>query len=109
MEPRQEKKATVIILEQLESALVAYKKDCGKFPTQSEGLKALVEPNGSCQGKSMHWPYFKKFPVDGSGKAFEYLNDGKKIRVGTNEDQIKAGHNLYFECEIESSQCKNSF
>lgn len=102
----QPRKASVIILSQIQSALLDYKKDCGEFPGEGEGLQALVSAHPSCANKKMHFPYLKKFPTDGWGKSFTYLNDGKTISVSTTD---KSGNKIFFDCNITSNQCTNKF
>lgn len=99
IEPKESEAQTKIILSQVKTALVEFRKDCGKFPSKNEGLSALVSPTKSCGGKAMRWPYLNKLPKDGWGKEFEYKSEAQKIRVSASEPT------LYFECEVLSGNC----
>jgi len=68
----------------LESALKLYKLDNFTFPTQAQGLKALISnPSGS---KNWRGPYIEKLPNDPWGNDYQYRypgTKGKKIDVFT--------------------------
>ena len=68
-------KSTYAQIELLGSALDMYRLDAGKYPTTSEGLKALRERPASASV----WtgPYLKKeLPNDAWGKGFVYTSPG---------------------------------
>lgn len=64
-------------IESFASALDLFYLDYGRYPTNSEGLQALVKRPGS----SSHWsgPYLKQanIPVDPWGNPYEYHVPGK--------------------------------
>jgi general secretion pathway protein G len=65
--------AAVTDLSNLETALEAFQANCGRYPTQNEGLAALVEtPNIS------GWlgPYVKFIPDDPWGNSYVYQAPG---------------------------------
>jgi general secretion pathway protein G len=65
-------KTTLVQIEQLGAALESFKLEVGRYPTQAEGLKALVEN----PGKAPNWkgPYLRKkdLPMDAWGNPFYY-------------------------------------
>jgi general secretion pathway protein G len=64
-------------IHELESALDLYRLDLGRYPTQTEGLQALVEkPTGLDRWQG---PYLKqsKVPVDPWGRAYRYRIPGE--------------------------------
>jgi general secretion pathway protein G len=64
-------------INELESALDLYRLDLGRYPTQSEGLQALVEkPAGLDRWQG---PYLKltKVPLDPWGHAYRYRIPGE--------------------------------
>lgn len=58
----------------IEKALDLYRLDVGRFPTNEEGLSALVTKPGSANG--WNGPYLKggSVPVDPWGNAYRYSN-----------------------------------
>ena len=56
------------------TALKLYELDNGKFPTTSEGLKALL----TRQSSAINWngPYLEKEPIDPWGRQYEYKSPG---------------------------------
>jgi general secretion pathway protein G len=52
---------------QLEGAIVRFEEDCGRFPTESGGLSALITPPSSIA----HWrgPYVLHLPKDRWGRS----------------------------------------
>ena len=63
-------------LKNIESALELYYLDTGQYPTQNDGLKALIEAPGSVQG--WHGPYIKRAGgiQDSWGRAYIYKQPG---------------------------------
>lgn len=62
----------------LESALKLYKLDNFTFPTQDQGLNALVQnPTGS---NNWRGPYIERLPEDPWGNAYQYRNPSTKGR-----------------------------
>lgn len=59
---------------QFKSALQLYNRDCGKYPTTSEGLNALVVKTSCPRWK----PYLSDpvIPVDPWGNPYEYFSPG---------------------------------
>jgi general secretion pathway protein G len=90
-------------LRKLRTALMAFEIDNGRFPTQAEGLNALVkQPTGPGASDLQHWhgPYWKAslqdpwdhpyvFQVPGAGGAdFDLSSAGPDGRPGS-EDDVK--------------------
>jgi general secretion pathway protein G len=68
-------KATKIQIETLSASVEAFHLDTGRFPTQLEGLQALVENPETAPIKSWRGPYLKKnkVPADEWGNPFVYV------------------------------------
>ncbi len=65
------------------SALKLYRLDNGQYPTQQQGLKALVQKPSSGPAAS-DWRtggYLPRLPVDPWGRPYQYLNPGIHGRV----------------------------
>ena len=65
------------------SALKLYRLDNGQYPTQQQGLKALVQKPDSGPAAS-DWRtggYLPRLPVDPWGRPYQYLNPGIHGRV----------------------------
>lgn len=63
----------------LEQALELYKLDNGFYPTQSQGLKALVAQPSS-DPIPQNWKsdgYIKRLPTDPWNNSYQYVNPGK--------------------------------
>jgi len=75
-----QQKASKAQIEMLMTSLDAYRLDVGSYPTQQEGLEALVSSTGS-QG----WlgPYLKKtkIPDDPWGHPYIYQNPGQQVEI----------------------------
>lgn len=72
---RSEATAARAQIDALDKSLQAYRIDMGRYPTTSEGLRALVESPGA----DPRWrgPYLKgKVPADPWGHAYEYRIPG---------------------------------
>jgi len=62
----------------LESALDLYRLDNGFYPSQNQGLEALVSPPSTAP-TPQHWKqggYIKRLPLDPWGRAYEFRNPG---------------------------------
>lgn len=57
----------------IETALGAFEVDTGSFPTNEQGLQALVTNPGV---QNWHGPYLQHPPVDPWGNAYVYKNPG---------------------------------
>ena len=82
-------------IRQVESALKFYRLDNYRYPSQSQGLEALVSsPSGSGAGK-WNGPYLDKLPTDPWGIQYQYLNPGthgKQIEIYTlGGDNVEGG------------------
>ncbi|MCK0097192.1 type II secretion system major pseudopilin GspG [Yoonia sp. F2084L] len=68
---------------QLRSALDIFLIETGRYPTEQEGLQALIENNGQIPG----WagPYLRdgNLPTDPWGGPFSYTLDQGQVRVGS--------------------------
>jgi general secretion pathway protein G len=68
-------------LEVFSLALDSYQLDTGDYPSQEQGLKALVEkPNTGTIPKNWNGPYLRKreIPLDPWGRAYGYVKPGKR-------------------------------
>ncbi|MHB8255063.1 MAG: type II secretion system major pseudopilin GspG [Acidiferrobacter sp.] len=67
----------------IESALKLYRLDNGQYPTQQQGLKALVTKpsSGPAAPGWRSGGYLPRVPVDPWGKPYQYLNPGIHGRV----------------------------
>jgi general secretion pathway protein G len=81
-----EKSRTASDIRQIESALKFYRLDNYRYPSQSEGLEALVSaPSGSGAG-SWNGPYLESVPKDAWKEPYKYANPGthgKPVEVFT--------------------------
>jgi general secretion pathway protein G len=82
-------------IRQVESALKFYRLDNYRYPSQSQGLEALVSsPSGSGAGK-WNGPYLEKLPTDPWGIQYQYLKPGthgKQIEIYTlGADNVQGG------------------
>ena len=63
----------------ISSALRFYRLDLGEFPTNEQGLEALMRAPATGSGRSRMgtWkgPYLEKAPIDPWGRAYEYRRD----------------------------------
>jgi general secretion pathway protein G len=76
-------KTAEIQIEQLRAAADMFAIDMNRYPTQAEGLAALVAGDRSAPG--WRGPYLKggKLPVDPWGRAFRYDVRGSEIQIST--------------------------
>jgi len=85
---RSEVTAAKAQVDAFEKALQAYRIDMGRFPTQGEGLRALVE----APGNEPRWrgPYLKgSVPLDPWGTAYQYRYPSSR---GKDYDIVSLGH-----------------
>ena len=62
-----------------ESAIKLFESEYGRFPTDDEGLDALVDPPAKDDGSENDTAYLEKaVPLDEWGSAFFYKNPGEK-------------------------------
>jgi general secretion pathway protein G len=59
----------------LETVLDAFEVDAGRFPSNEEGLGALVQQPNSV--KAWHGPYVKRVPIDPWGNPYVYRYPGQ--------------------------------
>ena len=90
-----EKARTASDIRQIESALKFYRLDNYRYPTQSQGLQALViAPSGS-GGTRWNGPYLEAIPKDAWKQDYRYANPGthgKPVEVFTlGADNIQGG------------------
>jgi general secretion pathway protein G len=83
-------KKVVADLVALESALDMYHLDRNRYPTEQEGLQALVQPNqsGNVSG------YVRRIPKDPWGNNYQYRNPGTHGHIDIfsyGEDGLKGG------------------
>jgi len=63
----------------MQIALDEYKSKVGRFPSNDEGLEALVrQPTGV---ENWGGPYLKKSPLDPWGGAYRYSIEGSKYKI----------------------------
>lgn len=91
-------KAAKVQIESLSSALELFKLDVGRYPSTSEGLKALVQaPSG---GGAWNGPYITKreVPNDPWGRPYNYRSPGQNgpydiFSLGADNQQGGTGEN----------------
>jgi len=74
-------KTTAVQIADIDKALEIYKLDVGRYPTNDEGLAALMKRPGNANG----WagPYLKgdDVPTDAWGRPFRYANQGGSLEI----------------------------
>lgn len=71
------KKAAIVDLKAIGTALDLYRMDNFVYPSTDQGLEALVrKPSGYPEAKNWSEPYLAKTPVDPWGNPYEYTNNG---------------------------------
>ena len=75
----------------IQDALARYEMDCGKYPSQEQGLLALIEQPTTAPVPKKWSKYLegREVPKDGWGKEFEYRNPGTVNTDGY--DLVSAG------------------
>jgi general secretion pathway protein G len=69
-------KTARVQIAEVEQALDLYKLDVGRYPTEAEGLRALVERMGNVNG--WNGPYLKKgLPSDPWNNPYQYKQAGR--------------------------------
>ncbi len=62
----------------IQSAMELYKLDNAQYPTQDQGISALVTaPTSDPQPQNWQGPYLKNTPKDPWGQAYHYHNPGQ--------------------------------
>jgi len=67
----------------IQSALDLYKLDNGTYPTTEQGLQALVT-KPSASPIPQNWKsdgYLQQLPQDPWGSAYQYVNEGEKLKI----------------------------
>ena len=73
------KKAAAADISNIKSALNLFEQDNGRFPTNEEGLAALLSAPGGL--KDWKGPYIERMPVDPWGNAYNYSSPGAHVKV----------------------------
>jgi general secretion pathway protein G len=69
--------ATRVEIQNVVNTLDLYKLEVGRYPTQSEGLQALITaPQGAARWNGPYWKK-KEIPTDAWGTEFRYIVPGK--------------------------------
>lgn len=76
-------RAAQLQIEAFSSALDIYFIDVGRYPTDSEGLGALVQRPGNVQG--WNGPYLRggSVPEDPWGRQYRYVSDGRTFEISS--------------------------
>ena len=76
------RKGAKILMKQLQTALEDYNRTCNVYPTDAEGLDALVKKPASntCKDYDPNG-YLNKVPQDPWQHTFVYLSDGKTYEI----------------------------
>jgi general secretion pathway protein G len=81
-----EKARTASDIRQIESALKFYRLDNYRYPTQSQGLQALITAPSGSEATSWNGPYLETVPKDAWKQDYRYANPGthgKPVEVYT--------------------------
>ncbi|MDG2145895.1 MAG: type II secretion system major pseudopilin GspG [Porticoccaceae bacterium] len=81
-----EKARTASDIRQIESALKFYRLDNYRYPTQSQGLQALITAPSGSEATSWNGPYLEAVPKDAWKQDYRYANPGthgKTVEVYT--------------------------
>jgi general secretion pathway protein G len=65
-------------MRELMSKLEAYRVGAGTYPTQQQGLQALVERPTTAPAPKRWTKQFRELPLDPWGRDFVYLNPGRR-------------------------------
>jgi general secretion pathway protein G len=65
----------------IESSLDLYRLDSGVYPTQAQGLQALVTQPTTAPVPTQWKPYLKHLPIDPWGRPYRYSNPGQHGEV----------------------------
>lgn len=76
-------RAAQLQIEAFSSALDIFFIDVGRYPTQAEGLRALMDPPSGAQ--SWNGPYLRgnSVPLDPWGREYRYSGDGGSFHIVT--------------------------
>ncbi|MHC4778922.1 MAG: type II secretion system protein GspG [Planctomycetota bacterium] len=66
---------------EIRSALDAFKRDIGAYPTEAHGLRALMVNPGGAAAESWMGPYLKEYQVDPWGNPYGYRNQGGSFQL----------------------------
>ncbi len=69
-------KTAGVQVKSFEQALDVFKLDVGRYPSDAEGLRSLLERPGSANG--WNGPYVKELPNDPWGAPYQYKQQGRK-------------------------------
>ena len=81
-----EKARTASDIRQIESALKFYRLDNYRYPTQPQGLQALITAPSGSEATSWNGPYLETVPKDAWKQDYRYANPGthgKTVEVYT--------------------------
>ena len=81
-----EKARTASDIRQIESALKFYRLDNYRYPTQSQGLQALITAPSGSEATSWNGPYLETVPKDAWKQDYRYAHPsthGKTVEVYT--------------------------
>lgn len=92
-------------IQQIAGALAQYRLDNGFYPSNDQGLEALVErPSGDPEPRNYPpQPYLNKVPVDPWGEPYYYVIEGTSIEVYSFGADTREGGEGY-EADIFLSQ-----
>jgi general secretion pathway protein G len=68
-------------IRQIESALKFYRLDNYRYPSQSQGLEALVTAPSGASGGQWNGPYLDELPKDPWQEVYQYANPGTHGRA----------------------------
>jgi general secretion pathway protein G len=68
--------ATVTTAKSVEAAMNLFQIDCGRLPTNDEGIGALLDDPGIA---GWNGPYLQEPPLDGWGRPFQYTAPGEHL------------------------------
>jgi general secretion pathway protein G len=89
------RKTAEIQIEQIKAALDTFVMDVGRYPTESEGLEALVDPGRRIPG--WNGPYLRggKVPMDPWNRPYRYGEQQGQMRVmSLGADGVAGGSGL---------------
>lgn len=66
---------------EIENAMELYKLDNGNYPTEEQGIKALVTKPTASPVPTNWQGYLKTLPIDPWGKPYHYNNPGKHSQI----------------------------
>lgn len=90
-------KQALTAIKEVEKRLELYNIDCNTYPTDAQGLQALVKAPES-EPSCANWgpdPYYKKLPEDPWGRPFRYESDGAAYKITSLGKDGKEGGSGY--------------